>query len=100
MKAKIYVVLEDYDNGESYEDWYSSHREFVNAVGTEEAARQLIRDEISEREKEAKEYGWYEGPAKVEEDHEKGRTVLELPSGCHVEKYEYYIEEKEVTIPD
>ena len=96
MKAKIYVVLEDYDNGESYEEWYSANRTFVAVAGTEDTARQAIQDVILEMQKD----DWYDDPGKISEDHERGRIVFERPSGCHVEKSEFYWIEKEVEIPD
>lgn len=98
MKAKIYVVLEDYDNGESYEDHQCVYRSFVDVAGTNDAARKIIQDTILEMQKD----DWYNDPGKIDENSIPGRVVfLRLGLSCGViERTEFYIEEKEVTIPD
>lgn len=98
MKAKIYVVLEDYDNGERYEEHQCVYRSFVDVAGTNDAARQIIQDKIFEMQKD----DWYEDPGKIYENSISGRVVftrLGFSAGV-IERTEFYIEEKEVIIPD
>lgn len=98
MKAKIYVILKDYDNGDSYEEHQCDYRSFVGLAGTDDAARQIIQDTIIEMQKD----DWYDDPGKIDENSISGRVVfMRLGFGVGViERTEFYIEEKEVEIPD
>ena len=99
MKAKIYVVLEDYDNGESYEENYRSYRAFIDVAGTIENARRIVQDRILDIF-----YDPYQadGNMIVKQVGDMDNVTIEQPiyDGGNVSITRFYIEEKEVTIPD
>ena len=100
MKAKIYVVLEDYDNGEDYEDRVVSYREFIDIAGTINEARMKIQDLVSKILHDSK--GFKLVPS---EEGEENCTEIRRPSKYSSSEQDdetitFYIEEKEVEISD
>lgn len=99
MKSKIYVVLEDYDNGESYDEAYSSYRTFIDVAGTIEKARRMVQYRILDIF-----YDPYQadGNMIVKQVGDMDDVTIEQPiyDGGEVSTTRFYIEEKEVEIPD
>ena len=99
MKAKIYVVLRDYDNGEDYEDRYTVNREFVAVSGSKEEAHKAIWAQVSAITEPYDQDN--EDDYLIAGGHKANKVTVEEKTFYNVTATtEFYIEEKEVEIPD
>ena len=88
ITAKVYVLLEDYDNGESWEDHYYYHGQFAGVFPTEDAAKVRINELYDRTE--------CKSSALMEEDGEYSWTAKTW--GEYEEEYTYTIVEEEMKI--
>lgn len=102
MKIKIYVVLEDYNNGASYEEERSHYGKYINTYPTQQEAYEAICDLREEQNEEAKEEeDFYMPPTPMVKKEYTWKTVYSWKRKCDewVEKWECSIHEKEMEIP-
>lgn len=88
--AKVYILLEDYDNGKLWEEHYWYYRQFAGVFPTEDAAKVRIKELYDKTE--------YKSSALKEKDGEYSWTA-KIGSGWEEEEeYTYTIVEEEMKI--
>lgn len=83
MRTKVYIVLEDFDNGLEYEDSISWNERFVGIAQTKDEAREIIMKSIDKYQH-------------IECDEGDTIVVLQHFRELYVEKTTYYIREYEL----